>query len=63
MNEIIDKKIICPYCGETIAVLIDTSVPQQNYIEDCQVCCRPIIFDVIISPDGDADVRVTHEND
>jgi len=32
----------CPYCWETISMLIDTSVPSQTYIEDCEVCCRPI---------------------
>ena len=32
----------CPYCGERISVLIDNSVETQQYIEDCEVCCRPI---------------------
>jgi hypothetical protein len=32
----------CPYCGETITVLIDPSITEQTYIEDCSVCCRPI---------------------
>lgn len=32
----------CPYCGESIELLIDCSIPEQEYIEDCQVCCRPI---------------------
>lgn len=36
----------CPYCWETISVLIDTSVPQQHYVEDCEVCCNPIEFDL-----------------
>ena len=37
-----EQTIGCPYCGETIDILIDTSIEQQSYIEDCQVCCRPI---------------------
>lgn len=32
----------CPYCWEEISMLIDTSVRQQKYIEDCEVCCNPI---------------------
>jgi len=32
----------CPYCWEEISMLLDTSVIQQTYIEDCEVCCRPI---------------------
>ena len=35
-------RIDCPYCGESIEIVVDGSVPQQEYIEDCQVCCRPI---------------------
>lgn len=32
----------CPYCWETISMLLDTSVSKQSYIEDCEVCCNPI---------------------
>jgi hypothetical protein len=32
----------CPYCGERISMVLDTSVVRQTYIEDCEVCCRPI---------------------
>lgn len=32
----------CPYCWETISMLLDSSVPNQVYIEDCEVCCHPI---------------------
>jgi len=32
----------CPYCGEPISMVLDLSVPEQVYVEDCEVCCRPI---------------------
>jgi hypothetical protein len=32
----------CPYCGERISMVLETSVRDQTYIEDCEVCCRPI---------------------
>ena len=32
----------CPYCGEEISMLLDLSVSRQTYIEDCEVCCKPI---------------------
>ena len=32
----------CPYCGERISMVLDTSVKRQTYIEDCEVCCHPI---------------------
>ena len=34
----------CPYCGEPLELLVDASEDGQRYIEDCQVCCRPIQF-------------------
>ncbi len=32
----------CPYCWETISMLVDPSQSSQSYIEDCEVCCNPI---------------------
>jgi hypothetical protein len=34
--------LMCPYCGETITLLLDLSVEEQTYIEDCSVCCQPM---------------------
>jgi hypothetical protein len=33
---------MCPYCWEQISMVLDTSVRNQTYVEDCEVCCRPI---------------------
>ena len=38
--------IICPYCGEPLEIAVDTSVAVQEYVEDCQVCCRPMTLTV-----------------
>jgi len=38
--------IHCPYCGEVIELLVDCSVPRQEYVEDCDVCCKPIAVSV-----------------
>ncbi|WP_276388414.1 CPXCG motif-containing cysteine-rich protein [Eudoraea chungangensis] len=32
----------CPYCWEEISMLLDPSIRQQLYIEDCEICCNPI---------------------
>jgi len=32
----------CPYCWESISVLLDPSVLNQYLVEDCEVCCNPI---------------------
>jgi len=63
MPELAEQSIGCPYCGESIIVLIDDSLPEQNYIEDCQVCCRPIVFDVAVGGDGEMAVTVRAENE
>ena len=55
--------VYCPYCGESNELLIDTSVPEQEYIEDCCVCCRPIQVRVEVSPEGDWNVTVRSENE
>jgi hypothetical protein len=59
----IPSAIACPYCGEVIEILIDTSIPSQSYIEDCQVCCRPITVGVEVAADGEFTVRVAGENE
>ena len=62
MHELEVKTVSCPYCGERIEVLLDASVPHQNYIEDCQVCCRPITLDVTVG-DDEVFVSVKSESD
>ncbi len=42
----------CPHCGEVIELVVDCSVENQDYIEDCQVCCRPIGVIVLLGEDG-----------
>ncbi len=37
-----EHDVSCPFCGETITLLVDASAGDQQYIEDCQVCCRPM---------------------
>ncbi len=63
MNVSIEKSVQCPYCGESIELLIDLSVPQQSYTEDCQVCCRPIIVSVDVDSSGGVEILATSENE
>ncbi|MBT9530782.1 MAG: CPXCG motif-containing cysteine-rich protein [Pseudomonas sp.] len=52
----------CPYCGEPVEALLDLSGGDQQYIEDCPVCCRPIQFE--LQTDGDSwDLQVRREDD
>jgi len=63
MNELQSKRIQCPYCGEIITVLLDCSVPEQEYIEDCEVCCRPIYFQVFVDQYDEVQVYIKNENE
>jgi len=63
MNEQIEQRILCPNCNEPIVVLVDPSVDYQEYIEDCQVCCRPIEMVASIDMDGDLNLEVRHEDE
>lgn len=38
------ENITCPYCWESIEVALDLSVDDQRQVEDCSVCCRPIVI-------------------
>ena len=48
INQLIETTVQCPYCWESFSLLIDGSVESQEYVEDCEVCCRPIDFIVEI---------------
>jgi hypothetical protein len=63
MNVEEEHIISCPYCGESISVLIDCTQNKQEYLEDCQVCCKPIIFHVQYDDDHSIQVNVQHENE
>jgi len=63
MHGLVTKKSYCPYCGEPIELVLDTSVSQQRYIEDCQVCCRPITISLEVDSGGFINLQVQHENE
>ena len=56
-------EIQCPYCGERIELEIDCSAGSQDYIEDCQVCCRPMVVRLTIDTDGTPHVAVFRDDD
>jgi hypothetical protein len=42
----------CPYCGERLETRVDLTAGEREYIEDCEVCCRPIEFAIELEDDG-----------
>ena len=56
--------VICPYCGETTELGIDPGGgPVQQYIEDCEVCCRPLQLTVRWDEQGAARVEAVTDDD
>ena len=55
--------IYCPYCGEGITALLNPEEEGSDYIEDCEVCCRPIEFHLLDDGTGGIEAAVRSEND
>jgi hypothetical protein len=55
----VEVEVTCPSCGEPLAVWIDVGGgTAQRYVEDCQVCCKPMEVTARLDAEGDADVSV-----
>jgi hypothetical protein len=62
MHTLFWQDIACPYCGEVCSVQVDTSAGEQAYIEDCQVCCRPMELH-LRTWDGNWSLEVRRDDD
>lgn len=52
-----EAEVTCPYCGETVQITIDPDGgEEQEYVQDCEVCCRPWTLHVTYDEEGAADV-------
>lgn len=58
-----EQSINCPYCGESIDILLDTSAGKQEYYEDCSVCCRPIYLQQGVTLQGDISLIIKREDE
>ncbi|MBW2939896.1 CPXCG motif-containing cysteine-rich protein [Zhongshania aquimaris] len=63
MNAIESVSDFCPYCGEAIELLVDGSAGDDQYIEDCEVCCRPMSIVLSFDEEEGVSIRVYAEND
>lgn len=61
MNCLEQHSISCPYCGESFDVLIDCTQDEQSYVEDCAVCCQPVVLAIYV--DTSLHVTAQREND
>jgi len=55
--------VTCPYCWEPITVLLDPGDCDASYVEDCQVCCRPIVFRLQVDAAGAMAAELRREDD
>ena len=51
----------CPCCWEDISMVLDLSDGGQSYVEDCEVCCRPLTIRYQVESDDDADQIIGFE--
>jgi transcription elongation factor Elf1 len=56
-------QIDCPYCGESFITNVEADDGDQDYIEDCQVCCQPIEVHVEVGFDGESVSLSVRRND
>jgi Cysteine-rich CPXCG len=38
--------IECPYCGQSFEIAVDASEDHQQFVTDCDICCRPMTVSV-----------------
>jgi Cysteine-rich CPXCG len=50
VNLLVEADVVCPWCGEVYPTTVDTSQGDQEAIEDCAVCCRPITLVIQCEP-------------
>ena len=56
--------VSCPYCGQAVELLVDAGGgPNQEYVEDCEVCCQPWAVRVTFERQGQPAVSVTTLDD
>ncbi len=54
--------VTCPYCGETQSLAIDTGGGnEQEYVQDCEVCCQPWRVHVMLTRGGGARVHLEED--
>jgi hypothetical protein len=63
MSLIDTVQVNCPYCGESIELVVDYSASNEEYVEDCSVCCRPMVVTVPEDRSRRRSVYVRTENE
>lgn len=54
--------IQCPYCWQAIELIIDVAFAEQQMVEDCPNCCRPLALQVFMDSVGDINVQLDNDD-
>jgi len=46
----VNETVQCPFCGQSFDVTVDTSIPSQQFVTDCEICCRPMELRIECEP-------------
>ena len=63
MNPVETFTDLCPWCSESVTFEFDTTFAEQEYIEDCSVCCAPILVKIRVLDEGDPEVELHRDNE
>ena len=54
MTDLLEERHFdCPACGAPVSMVLDLSVTDQTYVEDCEVCCQPLEITVHAEAGGE----------
>ena len=53
--------VTCPHCWESITLQIDLSAGDQSYVEDCAVCCAPMLINYTVEDGELVEISVERE--
>ena len=58
-----EENFLCPYCGSENSLFVDYSQGRrQEFVLDCQTCCRPIVIKLKMESNEVTDLRAEKEN-
>lgn len=57
-----NQHIYCAHCGEKIEIVLDYSAGPQKYIEDCEICCRPLLIEILFDLELNPVVRIKEQD-
>ncbi|MBT8399423.1 MAG: CPXCG motif-containing cysteine-rich protein [Rhodothermia bacterium] len=62
MEPLLNEHVVtCPYCWQRISLVVDASAGSHRYVEDCEVCCRPMLVTCTVSETQQVEVAVDRE--